>query len=96
MIRRKPVTGLDPVMDAGFPKRSCTTKILIQRAASAAVNKRTQKRGRAEAVAVDASAIVDCIVAADELPDIPHIELDLASRYDIAKVKEAVIAVTGR
>src|ERR1700724_3550580 len=25
MIRKKPVTGLDPVMDAGFPIRSCFT-----------------------------------------------------------------------
>jgi hypothetical protein len=97
MIRKKPVTGLDPVMDTGFPKRSCTTKMLIQRAASAAVNKRTQKEGRAaEAFAVDGPAIVDCVVAADELPNIPHIELDLASHYAIAKIKETVIAVTGR
>src|SRR5580704_9369686 len=28
MIRKKPVTGLDPVMATGFPKRSCSTKIL--------------------------------------------------------------------
>jgi hypothetical protein len=26
MIRKKPVTGLDPVMEAGFPKRSCSSK----------------------------------------------------------------------
>jgi thiamine pyrophosphate-dependent acetolactate synthase large subunit-like protein len=50
----------------------------------------------AEAFAVDGPAIVDCVVAADELPNIPHIELDLAAHYAIAKVKEAVIAVTGR
>src|SRR6516225_3084361 len=50
----------------------------------------------AEAFAVDGPAIVDCVVAADELPNIPHIELDLAAHYAMAKVKEAVIAVTGR
>jgi hypothetical protein len=50
----------------------------------------------AEAFAADGPAIVDCVVAADELPNIPHIELDLAAHYAIAKVKEAVIAVTGR
>jgi pyruvate dehydrogenase (quinone) len=50
----------------------------------------------AEAFAVDGPAIVDCVVAANELPNIPHIELDLATHYAIAKVKEAVIAVTGR
>jgi pyruvate dehydrogenase (quinone) len=49
-----------------------------------------------EAFAVDGPAIVDCVVAADELPNIPHIELDLAAHYAIAKVKEAVIAVTAR
>jgi hypothetical protein len=27
MIRKKPVTGLDPVMEAGFPKGSCSTKM---------------------------------------------------------------------
>jgi pyruvate dehydrogenase (quinone) len=50
----------------------------------------------AEAFAVDGPAIVDCVVAADELPNIPHVEIDLAAHYAIAKVKEAVIAVTGR
>ena len=49
-----------------------------------------------EAFAVDGPAIVDCVVVADELPNVPHIELDLAAHYAIAKVKEAVIAVTGR
>jgi hypothetical protein len=34
------------------------------------------------------------VVAADEMPNVPHIELDRAADY--AKVKEAVIAVTGR
>jgi len=50
----------------------------------------------AEAFAVDGPAIVDCVVAADEMPNVPHIELDLVSHYAIAKIKEAVIAVTGR
>jgi thiamine pyrophosphate-dependent acetolactate synthase large subunit-like protein len=50
----------------------------------------------AEAFAVDGPAIVDCVVAADEMPNVPHIELDLAEHYAIAKVKEALIAVTGR
>jgi hypothetical protein len=27
MIRKKPVTGLDPVMETGFPKRSCSSKM---------------------------------------------------------------------
>src|ERR1700688_2627992 len=28
MIRKKPALGLDPRAEAGFPKRSCSTKIL--------------------------------------------------------------------
>jgi pyruvate dehydrogenase (quinone) len=50
----------------------------------------------AEAFAVDGPAIVDCVVAADEMPNVPHIELDLAAHYAVAKIKEAVVAVTGR
>jgi pyruvate dehydrogenase (quinone) len=50
----------------------------------------------AEAFAVDGPAIVDCVVAADEMPNVPHIDPELAGHYVIAKIKEAVIAVTGR
>jgi pyruvate dehydrogenase (quinone) len=50
----------------------------------------------AEALAVDGPAIVDCVVVADEMPNMPHIDLGLAKNYAIAKVKEAVIAATGR
>jgi pyruvate dehydrogenase (quinone) len=50
----------------------------------------------AEALAVDGPAIVDCVVAADAMPNVPHIDLGLVKNYAIAKVKEAVIAATGR
>jgi pyruvate dehydrogenase (quinone) len=50
----------------------------------------------AEALAIDAPAIVDCVVAADEMPNLPHLDLDKIGHYAIAKIKEAVIAVTGR
>src|SRR6516162_761077 len=50
----------------------------------------------AEAFAVDGPAIVDCVVVANELPNIPHVDLGLAKNYAIAKIKEAVIAATGR
>ena len=50
----------------------------------------------AEAFAVDGPAIVDCVVAADEMPNLPHIDLGLAKNYAIAKIKEAVIAATRR
>jgi pyruvate dehydrogenase (quinone) len=49
-----------------------------------------------EALKVDGPAIVDCVVAADEMPNFPHLELDKIGNYAIAKIKEAVLAVTGR
>jgi thiamine pyrophosphate-dependent acetolactate synthase large subunit-like protein len=49
----------------------------------------------AEAFAVDGPAIVNCVVVADELPNVPHIDLGLTGHYLIAKIKEAVIAATG-
>jgi hypothetical protein len=30
MIQKKPALGLDPRAEAGFPKRSCATKMLEQ------------------------------------------------------------------
>jgi pyruvate dehydrogenase (quinone) len=48
-----------------------------------------------EAFKVDGPAIVDCVVAADEMPNFPHLELDQVGNYALAKIKEAVLAVTG-
>jgi pyruvate dehydrogenase (quinone) len=48
-----------------------------------------------EALAIDGPAIVDCVVAADEMPNFPHLELDKIGNYALAKIKEAVLAVTG-
>ena len=48
-----------------------------------------------EALAIDGPAIVDAVVASDEMPNMPHIELEQAGHYAIAKIKEAVLAVTG-
>jgi pyruvate dehydrogenase (quinone) len=48
-----------------------------------------------EAFAIDGPAIVDCVVPADEMPNLPHIELDQIGNYAIAKIKEAIHAVTG-
>jgi pyruvate dehydrogenase (quinone) len=48
-----------------------------------------------EALAIDGPAIVDAVVAADEMPNMPHIELEQAGHYAMAKIKEAVLAVTG-
>jgi thiamine pyrophosphate-dependent acetolactate synthase large subunit-like protein len=49
----------------------------------------------AEALAVDGPAIVDAVVARDEMPNMPHVELEQAGHYAMAKIKEAVLAVTG-
>jgi pyruvate dehydrogenase (quinone) len=48
-----------------------------------------------EALTVDGPAIVDAVVAADEMPNLPHIDLDKIGHYAVAKIKEAVLAVTG-
>jgi pyruvate dehydrogenase (quinone) len=53
------------------------------------------KAALGEALAVEGPAIVDCVVAADEMPNMPHIELEQAGNYALAKIKEAVLAVTG-
>jgi pyruvate dehydrogenase (quinone) len=48
-----------------------------------------------EALQADGPAIVDCVVAADEMPNFPHLELDKIGNYALAKIKETLIAVTG-
>ena len=48
-----------------------------------------------EAFAIDGPAIIDCVVPADEMPNLPHIELDQIGNYAVAKIKEAIHAVTG-
>jgi pyruvate dehydrogenase (quinone) len=48
-----------------------------------------------DALAVDGPAIVDAVVAADEMPNMPHVELEQIGNFAIAKIKEAVLAVTG-
>src|SRR5580658_4587889 len=48
-----------------------------------------------EAFAVDGPAIVDAVVAANELPNLPHIELETLGYFAVAKIKEALLAVTG-
>jgi thiamine pyrophosphate-dependent acetolactate synthase large subunit-like protein len=48
-----------------------------------------------EAFAIDGPAIIDCLVPADEMPNLPHIELDQIGNYAVAKIKEAIHAVTG-
>ena len=48
-----------------------------------------------EALSVAGPAVVDCVVAADEMPNFPHLELDKVGNYAMAKVKEALLAFCG-
>jgi len=53
------------------------------------------KKAIADALACEGPAIVDCVVAADELPNLPHIDANMIGNYALAKIKEAVMSVTG-
>jgi pyruvate dehydrogenase (quinone) len=53
------------------------------------------KQAIAAALACDGPAVVDCVVAADEVPNLPHVEASMVGHYALAKIKEAVLAVTG-
>ena len=53
------------------------------------------KKAISDALAVDGPAIVDAVVAANELPNVPHLDLELLGQVARAKIKEAVLAVTG-
>ena len=48
-----------------------------------------------KALKAEGPAIVDCVVAADELPNVPHIELEKIKNVAKAKIKEMILAVTG-
>ncbi|HEY2526510.1 MAG TPA: thiamine pyrophosphate-binding protein [Xanthobacteraceae bacterium] len=48
-----------------------------------------------EAFQAEGPAVVDCVVAAEEMPNFPHLDLDKIGHYALAKFKEAVIAATG-
>ena len=48
-----------------------------------------------QALNVEGPAIIDCVVAADELPNIPHLELEMMEHFAEAKIKEVVLEYTG-
>lgn len=48
-----------------------------------------------DAFAADGPAIVDAVVASNELPNLPHVELDVLEHFALAKIKETVLAFTG-
>lgn len=41
------------------------------------------------------TGVVDCVVAADEMPNMPHIQLEQAGHYALAKCKETVARFYG-
>ena len=68
--------------------------------ACGAVGFRAEKPGELheairKALKPDGPATVDCVVAADELPNHPHVVLRRVENFAKAKVKEAILAVTG-
>jgi thiamine pyrophosphate-dependent acetolactate synthase large subunit-like protein len=48
-----------------------------------------------EAFATEGPVIVDAVVAADELPNLPHLDLEKIDHYAIARIKEALLSVMG-
>jgi thiamine pyrophosphate-dependent acetolactate synthase large subunit-like protein len=48
-----------------------------------------------EALAIDGPAIIDAAVAPTELPNMPHLELEVIGQFALAKIREAVLAITG-
>lgn len=47
------------------------------------------------AFAVEGPAIIDAVVVSDELPNLPHLDLELVGHVAMAKAKEALLAITG-
>lgn len=47
------------------------------------------------AFAIEGPAIVGAVMVADEMPNLPHVNLEQVGHFALAKVKEAVLAVTG-
>jgi pyruvate dehydrogenase (quinone) len=48
-----------------------------------------------QAFKVEGPAIIDCVVPADELPNVPHVDLEKMENFAEAKIKEAILAFTG-
>jgi thiamine pyrophosphate-dependent acetolactate synthase large subunit-like protein len=47
------------------------------------------------AFSAEGPAIIDAVVPADELPNVPHLELETVGRVALARVKEAILSLTG-
>jgi len=53
------------------------------------------KTALSEALAVDGPAIVDAVIVADEMPNMPHIDLEQVGHYAVAKIRKPFSPVTG-
>ena len=53
------------------------------------------RKAISDALAVEGPAIVDATVVADEIPNLPHLDLEMVGQFARAKIKEAVLAFTG-
>jgi pyruvate dehydrogenase (quinone) len=52
------------------------------------------KEALSAAFAIEGPTIIDAVVASNELPNLPHLELDVIGRVAVAKVKEALLALS--
>jgi pyruvate dehydrogenase (quinone) len=52
------------------------------------------KEALSAAFAIEGPTIIDAVVAANELPNLPHLELDMVGHVAVAKVKEALLAIS--
>lgn len=48
----------------------------------------------ADALATDGPAIVDAVVAADEIPNLPHVDLEKVGNFALSRVKETIQSMT--
>jgi len=48
-----------------------------------------------QALKAEGPAIVDCVVAADEMPNLPHLDLEKIANFAEDKIREAVLAAIG-
>jgi thiamine pyrophosphate-dependent acetolactate synthase large subunit-like protein len=53
------------------------------------------KEALSAAFALEGPAIIDAVVVSNELPNLPHLELEMVGNVALAKVKEALLALTG-
>jgi pyruvate dehydrogenase (quinone) len=52
------------------------------------------KEAVSAALASEGPAIIDAVVASNELPNLPHLELEMVGHVAVAKVKEALLALS--